>query len=312
MKHMMPLLVVLTLVLVNRTHQVRESAAEDVSPIPDANVLAEPPVEQPSIIWFHSVSSSDPESLRVALSSGIVSHVMLLYMHRNDASIEDDKVKAAVKMIRDYGAKLIWCRDLWPYYANKSCDADQIYDGNYYVHEIFHLRQEVESLKADAMAFDCEPYGDSVFKPVFKDADARALVDLARMNDAVQDAVSKIGQVDYVLPAGSTTAAHPLNVTRTLGKIRISESTYYNSPTRLQRVKYPYEIFGAYLRRTADNPADSRLPFYTPEALFDYSEVWSEKQGVLLYTDGPHSLDAAKSLFEYTEKIRMQFETPLP
>jgi hypothetical protein len=307
MKSLMPCLVFLTLVMVNQTHRVSDSLAQ--APVPqDANAVASrPPVARPEIIWFHCVSSNSSESLQVALASGLVSHVMVLYMHRNDADIQDEKVRLAVKSVRAHGAKLIWCRDLWPYYKNGSCDADQIYDANYYSHEIFHLRQEAEQLKADATALDLEPYGESVFKPVFKDPTVRSRVDLARIQEAVTAAVKDVGQVDYVLPAGSTEAHHPLNKVSLLGKNRISESTYYNLESRLRKVKYPYEIFGAYVRTTHVHPEDPLLPFFTAEALFVHSEVWSSKRGVFIYTDGPHSLETAQSLYQFARTIPSQY-----
>jgi hypothetical protein len=307
MKSTMPFFVLLSLMMVNQVHQVSESVANDVDEPVESNAVAAPPVmAPPEILWFHSVSSNSLESLDVALASGLVSHVMVLYMHRNDANIMDDKVQKAVQLIKARGAKLIWCRDLWPYYKNQSCDPLQIYEANYYVHEVFHLRKEGALLKADAIALDCEPYGESVFKPVFKDPKTRSRVDLGRVETAVMAAVDQVGKVDYILPAGSTDTRHPLNWVSRLGKNRISESTYYNLESRLRKVKYPYEIFGAYVRPTHVNPEHRLLPFFTADALFTHSEVWSRKKGVFLYTDGPHSLETAKSLYAYAQKIRSQ------
>jgi hypothetical protein len=312
MKSIVPMIVLLSLVLINQTHQVNKSVARGANSPGEPNFVAtEPSVAAPEIIWFHSVSSSSLESLEIALASGLVSHVMVLYMHRNDADIADTKVQLAVKLVRAYGAKLIWCRDLWPYYKNGTCHAAQIYEANYYVHEIFHLRKEGQQLKADAIALDCEPYGDSVFKPIFKEAATRSRVDLVRLEEAVKEAVEKTGQVDYVLPAGSTEMHHPLNKVSLVGQKRISESTYYNLESRLRKVKYPYEIFGAYVRVTHVHPEHPLLPFFTVESLFSHSEIWSHKRGVFLYTDGPHSLETAQSLYQFSEKIRSQTQ-PLP
>ncbi|MCP4453458.1 MAG: hypothetical protein GY809_18520 [Planctomycetes bacterium] len=309
MNSTIPFLVVLSLTTVNQVHQVSHSVAQDVDGATEPNAVVAPRVmAPPEILWFHSVSSNSLESLDVALSSGLVSHVIVLYMHRNDADIMDDKVQKAVQLVKARGAKLIWCRDLWPYYENGSCDPLQIYEANYYVHEVFHLRKEGELLKADAIALDCEPYGESVFKPVFKDPRIRSRVDLQRLAAAVTTAVDQVGKVDYILPAGSTDARHPLNRVSQLGQNRISESTYYNLESRLRKVQYPYEIFGAYVRTTHVHPEHPLLPFFTVDALFTHSEVWSDKKGVLLYTDGPHSLETAKSLLGYTRKILLQYQ----
>ena len=305
MKSAIPVLVLLSLVMVNQTHQVSESGAQDVTVSGEPNAVdVQPLMQPPEIIWFHSVSSNSLESLDRALASGLVSHVMVLYMHRHDADVMDDKVQQVLKLVRARGAKFIWCRDLWPYYKNESCEATQIYDASYYVNEVFHLRKEGVLLKADAIALDCEPYGESVFRNVFKDPAIRSRVDLTRLEEAVIEAVDQSGQVDYIFPAGSTEARHPFNRVSRLGKNRISESTYYNLESRLRRVKYPYEIFGAYVRDTHVHPEHPLLPFFTAHALFTHSEVWSDKKGVFLYTDGPHSLEAAQSLYEYAQTIR--------
>ena len=125
-KHGAPFLIVLTLLLVNRTHHVSDSTAQDTIAQTDVNETSQASVTQPQIIWFHSVSSNDPASLKLALSSGMVSHVLMLYMHRNDADFRDEKVQYATRLVKAYGAKLIWCRDLWPYYKNGACYVDQI------------------------------------------------------------------------------------------------------------------------------------------------------------------------------------------
>lgn len=61
---------------------------------------------KPVIIWFHCVNSNPLESLRYVLSSGIATHVMVLYMHRADADWKtSDKTMQAIKMVKDSDAK---------------------------------------------------------------------------------------------------------------------------------------------------------------------------------------------------------------
>jgi hypothetical protein len=302
-------LIVLSLLLIHQAMTINDTTAQDAnsgSPVTDPNETSSPPVKQPTIIWFHSISSHSPESLRTALSSGLISHVMLLYMHRNDANWQDEKAQEAIALVKASSARLIWCRDLWPYYKNKTLSADAIYDPNYYVHEIFHLRNEALAMEADAVALDCEPYGESVFKPVFKERVARSRVDLVVLRQAVTQAVTQVGKVNYILPGGSTSERHPYNVVCLLGENRICESTYYNRPERLARVTYPYDIFGAYLRPFATNRERPLLPYFTPMDLFTHSELWSHKKGLFLYSDGRNSLATAKSLVQYVEQLRTQ------
>ncbi len=101
-----------------------------------------------------------------------------------------------------------------------------------------------------------------------------------------------------------TDLAH--NRVSVVGETRSSESTYYNLESRLRKGKYPYEIFGAYLRITHVHTEHPLLPFFTVETLFSHSEIWSHKMGVFLYTDGPHSLETAQCLYEFAQKIRSQ------
>ena len=54
----------------------------------------------------------------------------------------------------------------------------------------------------------------------------------------------------------------------------------------LRRSSILMNFFGAYLRKVEENVDHPTLPFFTATSLFDHSEVWSSKQGVLLYTDG--------------------------
>jgi hypothetical protein len=262
-----------------------------------------PPVSQPVVIWFHSVSTNPIESLELALSSGLVSDVLMLYMHRNDADFKSDKAQQAIKMVKDSKARLIWCRDLWPYYKIKDVKAKDIYNPSYYLEEIKHLRAEADEMGADAVALDIEPYGDSPMKLVLKDKKGRSGVKLNSLNQAISDVIKKTGQVDYILPGGSTTDNHPYNVLCLLGENRISESTYYNQPARLRRIRYPFEIFGAYVNVQNYNPQYPLLPFYRIPEIFEYSQIWSNRKGVFLYTDGKSSVATAKVLNDYVNMV---------
>ena len=266
----------------------------------------QPPVSQPVIIWFHSVSTNPIESLELALSSGLVSDVLMLYMHRNDADWKSDKAQQAIEMVKESKARLIWCRDLWPYYKIKDVKAKDLYDPAYYVEEIKHLRAEADAMGADAVALDIEPYGDSPMKAVLKDKQGRSGVKLNSLKQAIADVIKKSGKVDYILPGGSTTDSHPYNTLSLLGENRISESTYYNQPSRLRRIRYPFEIFGAYVNVQNYNPQYPLLPFYRIPEIFEYSQIWSDRKGVFLYTDGKSSVATAQVLNDYVNLVVKQ------
>ncbi|MHC4160457.1 MAG: hypothetical protein ACYSSO_15435, partial [Planctomycetota bacterium] len=40
--------------------------------------------QQPIIMWFHNGVTDSPKALKLAISSRLVSHVMIKYMHRAD------------------------------------------------------------------------------------------------------------------------------------------------------------------------------------------------------------------------------------
>jgi hypothetical protein len=273
-----------------------------------------PPVAQPVVIWFHSVSSNSVASLRQALSSQLINHVLMLYMHRHDAdwrSSED--ARAAIDLVRSSKAKLIWCRDLWPYYKIKDVEAKDLFDPNYYVTEVEHLRAEAEEMGADLVALDTEPYGDAPQKKYLKNKQAYNAKNFKMLSATMEEALTRLDKVDYILPAGSTARLHPYNLLSQLGVNRISETTYYNRPDRVARIRYPFEIYGTYVRPYRHNPQHPQLPYFLVADVFEQSQIWSRKQGVMLYTDGKHCELTALALAQYGQYIlRQPADSPAP
>jgi hypothetical protein len=266
-----------------------------------------PPVEQPAVIWFHSVSTNSLESLQQALSSQLINHVLMLYMHRNDADWRtSEKALEAIGMVKKSKAKLIWCRDLWPYYKIKAVQAEDLFDPNYYVAEVEQLRAEAEEIGADLVALDTEPYGDSPQKKHLKNKQAYTAGNFRRLTSTIEAALKRLEKVDYILPAGSTARMHPYNLLSQLGVNRISETTYYNRSDRVARIKYPYEIYGAYVRPYRRNVEHTLLPFYLVMDVFEQSQIWAHKKGVMLYTDGKHCERTALALAQYGQYVLSQ------
>jgi len=256
------------------------------------------------VIWFHSVSSNSLESLRQALSSQLINHVLMLYMHRNDADWRSsEKALAAIDLVKESKAKLIWCRDLWPYYKLKDVQAEDLFDPNYYVTEVKQLRTEAEEMGADLVALDTEPYGDSPLKKYIKNKQAYTAGNFRTLTTTIESALKRLDKVDYVLPAGSTARLHPYNLLSQLGVNRISETTYYNRSDRVARIKYPFEIYGAYVRPYRRNPEHTLLPFYLVTDVFEQSQIWAHKRGVMLYTDGKHCERTALALGQYGQYV---------
>jgi hypothetical protein len=270
-----------------------------------AQILPEPgPSGPPAIIWFHSVKSNSIQSLRTALSSRLPNHVMISYMHRRDADLQKSReALEAIDLVRKSGARLIWCRDLWPYYKNQGISEAVLTDPNYYVQEIRALRAEAQAMRADCVALDVEPYGLSPLKSVFKAGCKLTRQDLKAMDQAIQAAIQEAGQVDFVLPAGSLQKDHPYNLLSRLGIQRISEGTYYQDGSVVRPVPYPYEIFGVHVSYRKWSFAPAGRSCFMVDDLFDRSQVWSAKQGLFLYSTGPDSPKVAKALLDYGNAI---------
>jgi len=269
----------------------------------DSGQSAPPRVrDKPIIIWFHGVNYNSFESLKYVLSSGMVTHVMVLYMHRADANWKtSDETLQAIKMVKDSKAKLIWCRDLWPYYKNEGIKLSDFFDPNYYVREITYLRAEGKQIGADFVAIDTEPYGYSPMKRYLKSDTLPNTQQRELLRQVIAGVVKRVGKVDFVLPAGTRDLNHPYNILSAVGENRICEGTYYFNYHRLRTINYPYEIFGAYVNTVRENAEHRELPFFLVSDVFEHSELWAGKKGLFLYSDRQGSLKAAMALWYYSK-----------
>lgn len=257
----------------------------------------------PMIIWFHSGVANSVESLEVALSSEMVTHVLLLHMHRADADWKThSEVQRAIAVVKASPAELIWCRDLWPYYANEGIDFDLLFDPAYYTQEIEALRAEAKEIGARLVALDLEPYGNSPMKQYLSTNahpfDTKRLQDL---RDAVDEAVRRVGKVDYTLPAGWFRDVHPYQVLASLGEARITEKTYYANENVIRRITHPYEVFGVHLNTTRLRPANPDSPYFRVSDVFDRSDLWSDKNQLFFYSTREDCLAVAKDLVTYAK-----------
>lgn len=258
--------------------------------------------QQPMIIWFHAVKTNPLGSLQTALSSGIPNHVMVSYMHRLDANWQrSGEALKAIEAVRQANVRLIWCRCLWPYYSNKQIRPSVLMDPDYYVQEIRALRAEGQAMKADLVALDLEPHGRSPLKGLFKGPGGLTGQELATMRRAILTAIEQAGQVDLVLPAGTNNKDHPYNIISGLGRIRICQRTY--DRTSVKRIPYEYEVFGAHVTDKKWRFVGSANRCFTIEQLLDQSQIWSQKQGLFIYTSGLESTKVADDLKAYTKGL---------
>ena len=261
---------------------------------------------QPIIIWFHNGVTDSPKALKLAVSSGLVSHVMIKYMHRADRDWHRNKaVVEAIRIVKQSEAKLIWCRNTWPYYKVQDVRLEDFFDPNYYIKEIKSLRKEADEMGADSCALDLEVYAYAPMKYYLKGRDRKRLTrdQWKELKDTIAKTIKTVGKVDFILGAGSIDKTRPINILSGLGEMRITEWTYWSNEERLHWINYPYEIFGAYINTVREDKNHPKLWHYLVPEIFEKSERWSDKKGLFLYPKEKNALAVAKDLVDYAKGL---------
>jgi len=264
---------------------------------------------KPIVIWFYTIHRDKPIALETALSSGLISHVMMKFTHRKDRNWKkSENAHLALALIRKYKAKLIWARSVWPYYNIADSSSEDLFDPDYYFQEIQALRAEARGQKADFVALDTEPYGYTPMKKYLRGYDKLTGRQREQLSRVIEQVTKAAGKVDFVLPAGSLASTHPYNILAGLGRYRIAENTYYNNEKNIKAIKYPYEIFGAYLNTVRENPDYPKSPFFTVRDVFEKSHLWSAKKGLFLYPKENKALEVARELAAYAKTLPQKFD----
>lgn len=262
--------------------------------------------QKPIIIWFHNFIDP-PEAAKLAISSGLVSHVMIKYMHRADRDWRQNKtVVEAIRIVKQSETKLIWCRNTWSYYKVQDVRLEDFFDPNYYIKEIKNLRSEADEMGADFCALDLEAYAYSPMRRYTKGRDRIMLTQSQwkKLEDAIAQTIKAVGKVDFTLGAGSINKTKPINVLSGLGGMRIAEGTYWSNEERLRRITYPYEIFGAYINTVREDKYHPGYWHFLVPEIFEKSHLWSgDKRGLFLYPREKEALALAKELVAYAESL---------
>lgn len=243
---------------------------------------------QPVIIWYHTVDK-DPEILRLALSGGVFTHVMLSTMHRYDRDLKYHFDHTCLRELRtichEADVKVIWQRWAWPGYGLKNFRWNDIFDPNYYIEEIRNIRKEAQQIGAHFTCLDFEPYAKSLVRPLR----GRSMTEkeYSQLIQAVEIAVKQAGQIDYVMPAAFPYPRHTsftrdmYRPVQKLGKFSIAEHTYYNNPSRLHCKDNIFDVFGAYCDVNPDYSVPS--PRFTPREILKRQDLWANKKGLFIY-----------------------------
>lgn len=264
---------------------------------------------KPIVIWHFRPLRDSLESLELVLSSGLITHVSIGAVHRKDGRFwwkkrKEPDYRKPIEIAKKYGAKTIWKRPLWPFWANEGISYETFFDVEYYIHELKLLRKEAKEMGADLVAIDVEGYGESPLRPYLVNQDKwLSKREVERLKETIRKVVEKTGKADFVWPAGWGNFDHAYVALAGLGENRVSECTYYDHARRLRTLKQDYEIFGAYLNTTKKNEKLPKLPYFLPGEIFERSELWSHKKGVFLYPKSGNALAIAKVLVEYAKTL---------
>ena len=244
------------------------------------------------VIWWCNPFNDDLDALKTVIESKLVTHIMLYGRHATNADWRKELgILNTIILILNSTVKLIWCRWLWPYDASVSLD--KFFDPAYYIEQIKQLRFEDREIGADFVALDVEAYGASNMKEWTKGV--LTFSELNRLRRVREQAIREVGKVDYILPCGSEGSDKAYNPLAGFGEITISESTYYDSQERMDRINYPYDVMGAFVDVTPGD--DPNRPRYTIGSLF---LPRPRREHIFIYQE--NALAVAKELLAYGKK----------
>lgn len=267
----------------------------------------------PMIMWW-ARSTDGFEIARLALSSGFFSHVMIANAHKAaglDSQTKPD-IKKIIEFCKQKDIKVVWMRWLYPGggpgHKIGGFTLKNAYSADYYISQIKNLRKEADELGIELLSFDVEPYGSCPLMPLKSRKLSKA--EFEAMNNAINTAIEIAGKVDFVLPSSGESKRHFWNCTRRLGKLTISEYTYYDIPsthTKRMEEKRPHDIVGIFVDVRKENPYNKRLPLFTPREILERQDLWAHNKGLLIYT-----ANKEKALLVAREFSRIKTIKPVP
>lgn len=251
-------------------------------------------------IWYYHPIKNSIQSLRYALRSDSVTHVIVnvggiltenFFIHEPIRN----KIRLAINFIRRYHKIPIVSRILFPTgYGTELESEDDIFDPSFYINAIVSLRYVAEQLGVSRTALDLEAYDYSPVRRYIQwESDYRFTdEDNEELAAVLLKVLERVDLVNYVFPAGSIREGHPYNQLSILGVKKICEHTYYNCE-ECADADWQYDYYGMYINTTASNPDNPSRPYYRTE---EAREVMKTRS-TFLYPKENNALAVAKALF---------------
>lgn len=240
---------------------------------------------QSTVIWSFVGSRDEPESVAVALRSKLITHVAIFSGNRVTSDfLNAPQTREAIAVAKEAGVELILIRYLWQTQPSADTELSVLSDVDYYVREIDLARRDAVLIGAVYVGFDTETYGPTAIAAHFRAPDGFLEEDYHSLAATLAEVISQVGQVDFVLPAGSGRRNHPYTALAGLGKQRISESTYYDNERDIDSIPYSYELAGMHTNVVKDRSGRPTKPYFLPEEVFgNKSHIWKRKEGLMIW-----------------------------
>ncbi len=228
-------------------------------------------------------------------------------------ALEHDLVQKTLHKCRVHGIDVYLGRDLWirwkarsPYKQSKL----DVFNPAYYAAYLSRIDAEARAIGAKGTFVECEPYGDTIFKPWFKQAGFDQS-ERQRVLKAVAEATAIAPPVTFAYPAGGRRPNHYSWPLRYLGDQFLHSKTFQvRDPKRLRATppsghKLQLNWWGSWLK-AADKPGSG--PLTVGEFLsLDWPGIRTELpelQGVWIYVTGSDFKQVAYLLGEAARKRR--------
>lgn len=207
-------------------------------------------------------------------------------------ALQHELVKDALEQCRRHELDVYLGRDLWirwkghsPYQQQR----DDAVSAAYYASYLSRLDGEARAIGAKGTFAECEPYGDTIFKPWFKQ-DGFSAAEFNRVLTAIGKARSVAPAATMAYPAGGQHSNHYSWALRYLGKESLHSKTYQvRAPYAVNAAPpmfYPLQLnwWGSWLK--AAGPAGSGPLTVAEFRLMDWDAVRAqhpEFKGVWIY-----------------------------